>query len=226
MEIEANLSNIKDEINNFNCTLVAISKTKPVEAILQVYKAGIQDFGENKVQELVEKQEQLPDDIRWHMVGHLQRNKVKYIAPFIYMIHSVDGLKLLKEINKQGQKNDRIIPCLLQVHIAEETTKFGLDREEVFRLLRDPEIASLRFVAIRGLMGMATNTSDENQVRREFQGLRALFEEIKQSARLPENVNMKYLSMGMSSDYKIALQEGSNMVRLGSTLFGKRNYHL
>ena len=203
-----------------NCTLVAVSKTKPASFIQEAYSSGHKDFGENKVQELAQKAEDLPKDIRWHMIGHLQRNKVKYIAGFVHLIHGVDSLKLLKEINKQGQKADRVIDCLLQIHIAEEESKFGLSQEELEEILKEDLLSVLKNIRIRGLMGMATFTENEAQVKKEFGGLRVLFEALKNQS-LPQ-VQMDTLSMGMSGDYPIALQEGSNMVRIGSAIFGAR----
>ncbi len=220
-EISNQLKEIKKGLSE-NCTLVAVSKTKPNDDIKQAYEAGHLDFGENKVQELVQKAEELPKDIRWHMIGHLQRNKVKYIAPFVHLIHGVDSLKLLKEINKQGAKTDRVIDCLLQIHIAEEDTKFGLDSGELEDILNGDDLKEMTHIRIVGLMGMATNTHDESQVRKEFRRLKSLFEELKDSDHT--HVQMSVLSMGMSGDYQLALEEGSNMVRIGSAIFGSRNY--
>ncbi len=202
-------------------TLVAVSKTKPIEDILELYNLGHRDFGENYVQELVGKYEQLPKDIRWHYIGHLQSNKVKYIAPFVHLIHGVDSVNLLKEINKQGVKNNRIIDCLLQVHIAKEETKFGLDENELNELLRITPINELTNLHITGLMGMASFSNDMGLVRREFNYLKALFDKYAQPQT--SNLKLQTLSMGMSADYKIALEEGSTMVRIGSLLFGERN---
>jgi PLP dependent protein len=198
--------------------LVAVSKTKPVEDIKSLYDQGQLDFGENYVQELVDKQPQLPPDIRWHYIGHLQSNKVKYIAPFVHLIHGVDSLKLLKEINKQAQKQNRVIQCLLQVHIAQEETKFGLDENELDALLEELKNYPLQNILIKGLMGMASFTEDMNKVRMEFSVLKRLHAKLK--ARIPE---ASTLSMGMSSDYKVAIEEGSTLVRIGSLLFGERN---
>lgn len=223
MNITENVEKFKNIIQDKECTLVAVSKTKPASAILEAYEAGLKDFGENKAQELSEKFEQLPKDIRWHMIGHLQRNKVKYIAPFVHLIHSVDSLRLLKEIDKQGKKVGKVIDCLLQVHIAREETKFGLNEEELITLLGSKEFTGMTHVQVRGLMGMATNTEGEERIRNEFQYLRKLFEQIKAAYTLP-NAKMEVLSMGMSSDYLIALEEGSTMVRVGSAIFGTRNY--
>lgn len=206
-------------------TLIAVSKTKPAEDIQEAYNAGQRDFGENKVQEMAAKYEVLPKDIRWHQIGHLQTNKIKYLAKFVHLIHSVDSLKLLKEINKEAIKNQRVIPCLLQVHIAQEETKFGFSKEELVEALRSEDFKSLLNVRIDGLMGMATFTENEDTVRREFLYLKNLFEEIKASF-FPISVHFKELSMGMSSDYKIAIEAGSTMVRIGSFIFGERIYSI
>jgi pyridoxal phosphate enzyme (YggS family) len=201
--------------------LVAVSKTKPVSIIQEAYQLGQRDFGENKVQELCNKQPLLPPDIRWHLIGHLQTNKVKYIAPFVHLIQSVDSLKLLSEINKQAGKNDRIINCLLQVYIASEETKFGLAKEELVELLQSPEYAAMKHIAIAGLMGMASNTTNTQQLHNEFKSLKTLFTEVKNS--FFSNINtFKEISMGMSGDYLIAVEEGSTMIRVGSSLFGER----
>lgn len=201
--------------------LIAVSKTKPVSAILEAYEAGQRAFGENKVQEMAEKYEQLPKDIQWHLIGHLQTNKVKYIASFVHMIHAVDSLKLLQEIDKQAKKHDRVIPCLLQFHIADEETKFGLDFSEAEELLQSREFVELQNVQIAGLMGMATFTDNEEQIRDEFRNLNNFFQVIK-SHYFKFNSEFNSLSMGMSGDYRIAIEEGSTMVRIGSTLFGTR----
>jgi pyridoxal phosphate enzyme (YggS family) len=202
-------------------TLVAVSKTKPVEDIRALYEMGQRDFGENYVQELVEKQPVLPGDTRWHYIGHLQSNKVKYIAPFVHLIHGVDSLKLLKEINKQAQKNGRVIDCLLQVHVAQEETKFGLDEKEINEIVRSGELNDLKSIKVKGMMGMATFTEDIDKVREEFKYLKSLFD-MYNVVKL-SNFELTTLSMGMSADYKLAIQEGSNMVRIGSLLFGERN---
>lgn len=214
---------IVKELKEFNSTLVAVSKTKPIAAINELYELGHRDFGENYVQELVEKQEQLPGDIRWHFIGHLQSNKVKYIAPFIHLVHGIDSFKLLKEVNKQAKKNNRIIDVLLQVHIAEEETKFGLDEKELHELLytNSNELHELKNIQIRGLMGMASFTSDIQKIRKEFRQLKSVFDKYAQSGM---HFKFEILSMGMSSDYSIAIEEGSNMVRIGSLLFGERHY--
>jgi pyridoxal phosphate enzyme (YggS family) len=206
---------INEELRLSNITLVAVSKTKPVEDILELYDLGHRDFGENYVQELVEKAERLPRDIRWHFIGHLQSNKIKSIVPFIYFIHGVDSLKLLKELDKQAEKNKRVIDCLLQVHIGQEETKFGFDETELLSL----ELKQFPNVKIKGLMGMASLTDDINKIRIEFKSLKTLFEKLK-----AQNPELSILSMGMSADYKIAIEEGSNMVRIGSLLFGQRTY--
>lgn len=203
---------IKEESGD-KITLVAVSKTKPAEDILELYNLGHRDFGENYVQELVDKAARLPKDIRWHFIGHLQSNKVKQITPFVHLIHGVDSLKLLKEINKQGEKLNRVIDCLLQVHIAQEETKFGLDEEELANVL----MCKFANVKICGLMGMASFTDDMNKVRNEFQYLKRLFDKLT-----THDSRLTTLSMGMSSDYKIAIEEGSNMVRIGSLIFGER----
>ena len=208
---------IEGELKEKNVTLVAVSKTKPVEDILELYQLGQRDFGENYVQELVEKYEQLPKDIRWHFIGHLQSNKVKQIAPFISLIHSVDSEKLLKEINKQAAKNNRVIDCLLQVHIAKEETKFGLDENELKELL-ESNLKDYKNICVKGLMGMASFTDKETVVRREFQSIKKLYNQFS-----IDNSSFSILSLGMSSDYKIAIDEGSTMVRIGSLLFGKRS---
>ena len=217
---------ISKELGVKNVTLVAVSKTKSVEEILELYQLGQRDFGENYVQELVEKYQQLPKDIRWHFIGHLQSNKVKLLAPFIHLIHSVDSEKLLKEINKEAKKNNRIIDCLLQIYIAKEETKFGLDQEEAEELISrisgtDSNDEKLfQNVRVKGLMGMASFTNDEEVVRKEFKGLKDLFDKWSALSLLPPAFSI--LSTGMSADYEMAIEEGSNMVRIGSLLFGKR----
>jgi pyridoxal phosphate enzyme (YggS family) len=217
MSIQTNLAQIKTTIPD-EVTLVAVSKTKPIADLQLAYDAGQRVFGENKIQEMTQKWEQLPKDILWHMIGHVQRNKVKYMAEYVHLIHGVDSLKLLKEIDKQAKKHERIISCLLQVHIAEEDTKFGFDETELSQLTKDTAFTQLENIKITGLMGMATFTEDTNQVRREFKTLHSLFEKLK--SNLP---TMDTLSMGMSGDYKIAIAEGSTMVRIGSSIFGARN---
>ena len=204
-----------------DATLIAVSKTKPVSAVLEAYNAGQRHFGENKVQEMELKYEALPKDIHWHMIGHLQSNKVKYIAPFVHLIHSVDSIKLLQEINKQGEKNQRVIKCLLQFHIAEEETKFGLSLSEAVELLNSPEYAEMKNIEIVGVMGMASFTEDQNKIHDEFHFLKSLFDGLK-SGYFAEQDSFREISMGMSGDYKIALLEGSTMVRVGSSIFGSR----
>ncbi|PTQ94088.1 hypothetical protein C8P68_107152 [Mucilaginibacter yixingensis] len=221
MSIADNLKELKKETDQYNVTLVAVSKTKPVEDIQEAYDAGQRIFGENQVQELMEKYDKLPTDIEWHLIGHLQTNKVKYIAPFISMIQSVDSLKLLQEINKQAEKNKRVIDCLLQVYIADEETKYGLSFDEVIELLRSPEYLELKNIRIRGLMGIATNTDNEKQIKEEFYELDTFFDGLTQSFFRKDD-SFDELSMGMSSDYKIAMEQGCTMIRVGSTVFGKR----
>jgi PLP dependent protein len=221
MSIAANISAIRNEVERVKVKLIAVSKTKSNEEIMEAYEAGQRAFGENHVQELAEKQQALPADIEWHLIGHLQSNKVKYIAPFISLIHSVDSLKLLQEIDKQARKHARVIDCLLQVYIADEETKFGLDHSEVIELLRSAEFSTLKNVRITGVMGLATNTDNPKQIKEEFYELRTLFEGLKQSFFRHED-SFKEISMGMSSDYKIAIEQGSTMIRVGSTIFGKR----
>lgn len=201
--------------------LIAVSKTKPEADILTVYHTGQRLFGENKVQEMAAKHEALPKDIEWHMIGHLQSNKVKIIAPFVSMIHSIDSLKLLAEVNKQAEKNNRIISCLLQVHISDEETKFGLNEKEIHELLTDPSFASLKNIRIAGLMGMASNTEDKSKVESEFAGLKKLFDLLK-TQYFTDRPSFKEISMGMSSDYTIALKHGATLVRIGSDIFGGR----
>ena len=202
-------------------TLVAVSKTKPASAILEAYNAGQRHFGENKVQEMMDKYPQLPKDIHWHLIGHLQSNKVKYIAPFVSLIHSVDSMKLLQEINKQALKHNRVIDCLLQFHIATEETKFGLDMEEATALLDSEGFRNLHNVRIIGVMGMASFTEDEQQLRKEFGELKTIFDKLKYTWFAQEN-SFSVTSMGMSGDYRIAIEEGSTMVRVGSSIFGSR----
>jgi pyridoxal phosphate enzyme (YggS family) len=218
--IKAHLEEIRASLPA-STILIAVSKTHPIERIREAYEAGQRDFGENKVQELVEKYEALPKDIRWHMIGHLQSNKVKYIAPFVYLIHGVDSFNLLKEINKQGQKNGRQIACLLQFHIAQEDTKFGLSLEEAKAFLAGPEFSLLNHVRICGVMGMATFTENTTQIRKEFQSLHAIYQQLK-SSYFSSNAEFKEISMGMSDDYPIAIEEGSTLIRVGSKIFGKR----
>ncbi|WKX75424.1 YggS family pyridoxal phosphate-dependent enzyme [Zobellia laminariae] len=215
--IKDHLLEIKNTLPD-HVTLVAVSKTKPDEDLMEAYAAGQRIFGENKVQEMVGKWERLPKDIKWHMIGHLQRNKVKYMAEFVDLIHGVDSFRLLAEINKKAAQNKRTIDCLLQIHIAEEDTKFGLDKEELNAILMSEEYHQLKNINVVGLMGMATFTDDETQVRREFKQLKSIFDTIK-----TKNPQITILSMGMSGDYQMAIEEGSTMVRIGSSIFGKRN---
>ncbi len=217
MNIEKNLKSIKEDLPA-EVTLVAVSKTKSTSMIMEAYNAGQRDFGENKVQEMTAKWEDLPKDIRWHMIGHVQRNKVKYMSDFVSLIHGVDSHRLLVEIDKRARNSERIIDCLLQVHIAEEESKFGFDEAEIIELLDSGKLESLKNVRLLGLMGMATFTEDSEQVRREFRGLKKLFDRLKE--RLPD---FRELSMGMSGDYQIGIEEGSTMVRIGSSIFGARN---
>lgn len=217
MTIATNLLQIKSPLPE-HVTLVAVSKTKPVSDLMEAYEVGQRIFGENKIQEMAEKWEQMPKDIQWHMIGHVQTNKVKFMAPFVSLIHGVDSLKLLQEINKQGKKNNRIIDCLLQIHIAEEETKFGLDEEELAYLVSSNEIQELKNIRIVGLMGMATFTDNKEQVKKEFTHLKSIFDQFKIN-----NSQFTILSMGMSGDYQLAIECGSTMVRIGSSIFGGRN---
>lgn len=225
--IADNLKKVKSGIPKY-VTLIAVSKTKPVEAILEIYNAGHRIFGENKVQEMVAKAGQLPKDIEWHLIGHLQSNKVKYIAPFVKLIHSIDSLKLLLEVDNQAKKNNRIIDCLLQIYIASEETKFGLSFEEAETLLKSAEFKAMNNVRIVGLMGMASNTENNEQVRKEFKSLFDFFQKLKGNKSHPpaggSNFKSQILSMGMSGDYPLAIKEGSNMIRVGSAIFGNRDH--
>jgi pyridoxal phosphate enzyme (YggS family) len=221
ISVKENLLNIKSSLPN-HVTLVAVSKTKPNEMLQEVYDTGHRDFGENYIQELCLKQTQLPADIRWHFIGHLQSNKVKYIAPFVHLIHGVDSLKLLVEINKQAAKNNRVIDCLLQIHIAQEETKFGLSYQECEDILQSDTLKQLNNCRVVGLMAMASNTDDQNHIRNEFKALNAFFIKQKQSATNNEDFNV--LSIGMSSDYQLAIEEGSTLIRVGSSIFGNRTY--
>ncbi len=211
---------LKEDLQAQNVTLIAVSKIQPVAVIKTLYDLGQKDFGENYVQEIIEKYNALPKDIVWHYIGHLQTNKVKYIAPFISLIHGVDSLKLLKEINKQGEKNNRVINCLLQIHIAQEETKFGLNEIELNDILEGSDLKNLKYIKICGLMGMASFTENEEKIRNEFQYLKTLFNNYSQLSIA--NCQLSILSMGMSADYTIATEEGSNMVRIGSLIFGQR----
>ena len=223
MSISKNLNNIKSQLPA-HVTLVAVSKTKPISDLMEAYDAGQRIFGENYVQELVEKQEQMPNDIQWHFIGHLQSRKVKLIAPFVSLIHGVDSLKLLQEINKQGAKNNRVIDCLLQVFIAEEESKFGLDEQELNEILEQVQNDKENYKNIRivGLMGMATFTENQNQIEKEFKHLKTIFDKYKKLNT--EHCQLNTLSMGMSGDYQLAISCGSTMVRIGSSIFGTRNY--
>jgi pyridoxal phosphate enzyme (YggS family) len=218
MSIAENLLSIKNNLPT-HVTLVAVSKTKPVIDLMEAYEAGQRIFGENKIQEMAEKWEQMPKDIQWHMIGHVQTNKVKYMAPFVSLIHGVDSFKLLKEINKQAAKNNRIVDCLLQMHIAEEETKFGLDEVELDSLLASAEFQDMKNIQIKGLMGMATFTDNQNQIKKEFTHLKTIFDELSNREALRE---CSVLSMGMSGDYKLAIECNSNMIRIGSSIFGAR----
>ena len=222
MGIAENLQVILKQIPD-DVTLVAVSKTKPDEMILEAYETGHRDFGENKVQDLVAKRERLPEDIRWHMIGHLQSNKVKYLAPFVHLVHGVDSLKLLKVIQKEADKADRILDCLLQVHIAQEETKYGFSRDELIELAQSKALHELGSVRIRGVMGMATYTADTDQIREEFRTLNHIYEELK-SMWFSDQSYFDQRSYGMSGDFQIAVEEGSTMVRIGSLIFGPRNY--
>lgn len=221
MTIAENLQEIKAQLPE-HVTLVAVSKTKPIADLQEAYAAGQRIFGENKIQEMTEKWEQLPKDIQWHMIGHVQTNKVKFMAPYVALIHGVDSLKLLEEINKQAAKNNRIIDCLLQIHIAEEETKFGFDAGELEAILNAATFQNLKNIKVIGLMGMATFTEDNAQIQKEFQFLKSLFDQY-QSVQWP-NFQLQTLSMGMSGDYQLAIACGSTMVRIGSSIFGVRNY--
>jgi len=222
MGVAENLQVIKENIPP-HVTLVAVSKTKADEVIMEAYQAGHRDFGENKVQDLAAKQERLPADIRWHMIGHLQSNKVKYLAPFVYMLHGVDSLKLLGVINREAEKNKRVIDCLLQLRIALEETKFGLSEEELMQLISSDAFRAMKHIRIRGLMGMATYTENSNQIREEFRHLKLIFDKLKGS-KFADQESFDQLSCGMSGDYQLAIEEGSNLVRIGSLIFGPRNY--
>jgi len=221
--ITKNIEKLENELKPYQAQLIAVSKTKPVSDIMEAYEQGFRDFGENKVQELSQKAETMPQDIQWHMIGHLQRNKVKYIAPFVYLIHSIDSLKLLQEVDKQGKRVGRRLQCLLQIHIAEESTKFGLSGEELIELLQSEALMKMDHIQISGLMGMATFTPNESQIRKEFKSLKVLFDKASEFNE-QERIQIDILSMGMSNDYKIALEEGSTMIRVGSSIFGSRNY--
>lgn len=216
--IKENLQKIKNSIPK-NVTLVAVSKTKPIADIQEAYEAGQRVFGENKIQEMINKYDNLPKDIKWHMIGHLQRNKVKYMAHFVDLIHGVDSFKTLKEINKQAKKHDRVINCLLQARIAKEDTKFGLLFSDIEEILSSEELSELEHINVVGLMGMATFTNDQQQLQEEFSSLANFFKKNQEKYS-----NLNTLSMGMSGDYQLAIENGSNMVRIGSSIFGVRNY--
>lgn len=220
MPIKENLNTILSTIPD-HVTLVAVTKTKPLSDIMEAYDAGQRVFGENKIQEMVDKHDQLPNDIEWHMIGHVQRNKVKYMASFVSLIHGVDNFKLLKEINKQADKHDRIIDCLLQIKIASEDSKFGMTKKEAVTILQSKEFSELKNISIIGVMGMGTFTDDESLIKKEFQYLKNTFENLKQMKM--DNCKMQIISMGMSGDYQIAINCGSNMIRVGSSIFGIRN---
>ena len=220
-EIQNKLQNIENELSHFKVRLLPVTKTFPVEKILQAYEAGYREFGENKVQEVLLKKDQLPSDVQWHIIGHLQTNKVKSLVPFVSLIHSVDSEKLVSEINKQAEKIERQVPCLLQVFISDEETKFGWDPEELKTWVQNKGPEKFPYVQFKGLMGMASNTLDEDQVRSEFRMLRSLFEHFKGEVRF-SNFTMEELSMGMSNDFIIACEEGSTIVRMGSAIFGGR----
>lgn len=220
MNINDNLLKVKSSLPP-HVTLVAVSKTKPVADLMEAYNAGQRIFGENKVQEMTEKWEQMPKDIEWHMIGHVQTNKVKYMAPYVSLVHGVDSLKLLAEIDRQAAKHQRVISCLLQMHIAEEDTKFGLDENELDALLKSEDFREMQNIKISGLMGMATFTNNEAQIRKEFRHLKAIFDRLKQQPGT-QNFKPETLSMGMSGDYQIAIDCGSTMVRIGSSIFGSR----
>jgi pyridoxal phosphate enzyme (YggS family) len=221
MSIAKNLTEIKSQLPS-HVTLVAVSKTKPVADLMEAYNAGQRIFGENKIQEMTEKWEQMPKDIEWHMIGHVQTNKVKFMAEYVSLIHGVDSLKLLQEINKQAKKHNRVIDCLLQIHIAEEETKFGLDEEELNHVLTSDDFKSLENIRIVGLMGMATFTENQNQIEKEFNHLKTIFDKLN-TIPFTQNLKPNILSMGMSGDYQLAISCGSTMVRIGSSIFGTRN---
>jgi hypothetical protein len=218
--IKERLQHVRTELST-DVTLIAVSKTKPIEAIVEAYDAGQRDFGENKVQELIDKYEKLPKDIRWHMIGHLQTNKVKYIAPFVHLIHGVDSIKLLLEIEKNGKKINRKIPCLIQFHIAQEETKFGFDLNEISAFLNSEQFQHLSFIDFRGVMGMASFTDNKDQIRKEFSELKTIFDNLSHNY-FQNNDAFNTISMGMSNDYRIAMEEGSTMIRVGSSIFGSR----
>jgi PLP dependent protein len=222
MNIAQNITKINSELSGTSARLIAVTKTKPLEDLQAAYDGNCKVFGENKVQEMVEKWEILPKDIEWHLIGHLQSNKVKYMASFVAMIHSIDSLKLLQEVDKQALKNYRVIDCLLQIYIAKEETKFGLSEDEAREILDSEEFKAMKNVRIVGVMGMATFTDNQEQIRLEFRGLKAFFETLKTQYLATENLQLSEVSMGMSGDYLIAAEEGSTLVRVGSAIFGSR----
>ena len=219
MSISENITTLKSQLPN-TVTLVAVSKTKPISELMQAYDAGQRIFGENKIQEMEVKWKQMTNDVEWHMIGHVQRNKVKYMAPFVHLIHAVDSIKLLREINKEAKKNQRVIHCLLQIKIAEEDSKYGMDEQSASNLLASEEVMGFENIKIMGLMGMATFTDNETQLTQEFKKLKTFFAACQK--KYPFNI----LSMGMSGDYQLAIRQGSTMVRIGSAIFGERNYNL
>ena len=228
MSIKENLLQIKSQLPN-HVTLVAVSKTKPVADLMEAYNAGQRIFGENKIQEMTDKWQEMPKDIQWHMIGHVQTNKVKFIAEYVSLIHGVDSLKLLQEINKQAQKHNRVIDCLLQIYIAEEESKFGLDEKELDEILKQVQNdnSDLKNIRIVGLMGMATFTDNQTQIKKEFDNLKTIFDKINADAIGKDSINrVSILSMGMSGDYKLAIECGSTMVRIGSSIFGNRTYQI
>lgn len=220
MSIETKINQIKSTIPK-DVTLVAVSKTKPVSDLMEAYNTGQRIFGENKIQEMVEKYEEMPKDIDWHMIGHVQSNKIKYMAPFVSLIHGIDRLKLLKEVNKQGKKNDRIINCLLQIKIAEEDSKFGMSADDAKKILLSKEFLELTNVCVKGVMGMATFTDNQTQIKEEFSFLKSTFDKLKDINS--SNCQLEIISMGMSDDYPLAIECGSNMIRVGSRIFGERS---
>lgn len=222
MNIAQNIEKINAELAETSVRLIAVTKTKPVADLQAAYNGNCKVFGENKVQEMVEKWEVLPKDIEWHLIGHLQSNKVKYMASFVAMIHSIDSLKLLQEVDKQALKNNRVIDCLLQIYIAKEETKFGLSEDEARKILDSEEFKAMKSIRIVGVMGMATFTDNQEQIRLEFRGLKAFFETLKSQFSATENLQLKEVSMGMSGDYVVAAEEGSTLVRVGSAIFGSR----
>ncbi len=222
MAIAQNIQNINSSLAGTSARLIAVTKTKPIEDLQDAYDADCKIFGENKVQEMVQKWEVLPKDIEWHLIGHLQSNKVKYMAHFVAMIHSIDSLKLLQEVDKQALKNERVIDCLLQIYIAQEETKFGLSPEEAIEILDSEEFKAMKNIRIVGVMGMATNTDNQEQIRLEFRSLKTFFDTLKSKYHDTNNLQLREISMGMSGDYLIAAQEGSTLVRVGSAIFGSR----